>query len=62
MWSTDAVPCDCGGHGDTCVSPRGDCECAAAFPPSALWPPYPNSLILALLPSFAPAVFTLSPC
>ena len=60
MWSTDVVPCDCGGHGDSCVSPRGDCECAAAFSPSVSRLPYPNSLP-ALLPSFAPAVFTLSP-
>jgi hypothetical protein len=38
LWSTDVVPCECGGHGDSCVGPRGDCECAATFPSSVVWP------------------------
>jgi hypothetical protein len=42
LWPAEVARCDCGGRGPTCVSPRGECECAA-FPPALVRTAYPAS-------------------
>ena len=32
VWLADVALCECGGHGDRCVGPLGDCECAPCHP------------------------------
>jgi hypothetical protein len=54
LWPAEVALCDCGGHGDTCVSPRGDCECALCHPTTALHgasPPFRTPLNSETAPS-----------